>query len=98
MQKDPRRKFRAWRARYGDVFSLYLAGQLVVVLNGYDVIKEALVKMADAFSNRPILLTLEKIDQHRGKGSLSLWLCFSFFCPEHDFIPHQHPKTINTFF
>lgn len=52
MKKDPRQQFAAWRRQYGDVFSLYLGSQLVVVLNGYKVIKDALVKHADAFSDR----------------------------------------------
>lgn len=34
--------------------SLYLGDALVVVLNGYELIKEALVKNADVFSDRPV--------------------------------------------
>ncbi|PVD29090.1 hypothetical protein C0Q70_11687 [Pomacea canaliculata] len=52
VKSDPRKKFATWRRQYGDVFSLYLGSQLVVVLNGYKVIKDALVKHADAFSDR----------------------------------------------
>nr|KAG5687490.1 hypothetical protein BaRGS_017082 [Batillaria attramentaria] len=36
-----------------DIFSLYMGQQLTVVLNGHKVIKEALVKQADVFSDRP---------------------------------------------
>ncbi|PVD29147.1 hypothetical protein C0Q70_11744 [Pomacea canaliculata] len=53
MKKDTRQQFAAWRRQYGDVFSLYLGSQLVVVLNGYKVLKDALTKNADAFSDRP---------------------------------------------
>ncbi|PVD29106.1 hypothetical protein C0Q70_11703 [Pomacea canaliculata] len=42
MKKDPLEQFAAWRRQYGDVFSLYLGSQLVVVFNGYKVIKDAL--------------------------------------------------------
>ncbi|PVD29099.1 hypothetical protein C0Q70_11696 [Pomacea canaliculata] len=53
LKSDPRQQFTTWRRQYGDVFSLYMGSQLVVVLNGYKVIKDALVKHADAFSDRP---------------------------------------------
>ncbi|KAK7500081.1 hypothetical protein BaRGS_00008628 [Batillaria attramentaria] len=66
LDKDPRPKFREWRRQYGDVFSLYMGGQLVVVLNGYHVIKEALVKHADVFSDRPSSFLNDKIAKNRG--------------------------------
>ncbi|KAL8599602.1 hypothetical protein ACOMHN_024500 [Nucella lapillus] len=43
-----------WR-QYGDVFSLYMGGRLVVVLASYSAIREALVTFADVFSDRPNL-------------------------------------------
>ena len=66
MDKDPRAQFRAWRRQYGDVFSLYMGGRLVVVLNGLPVIKEALVKLADVFSDRPHFFVVDKISKHKG--------------------------------
>ncbi|XP_025098470.1 cytochrome P450 2E1-like [Pomacea canaliculata] len=39
LKSDPRQLFAAWRRQYGDVFSLYVGSRLVVVLNGYKVIK-----------------------------------------------------------
>ncbi|XP_077990654.1 cytochrome P450 2C38-like [Glandiceps talaboti] len=39
--------------KYGDVYSIMFGSYLVVVLNSYDVIKEALVKRADYFNGRP---------------------------------------------
>ncbi|PVD29168.1 hypothetical protein C0Q70_11765 [Pomacea canaliculata] len=56
---DPRQTFAKWRRKYGDVFSLYMGSQLVVVLNGYRILKDVLVKQADSFSDRP-RLTLAK--------------------------------------
>ena len=38
--------------RLGNIFRWYLGNQLIVVLSGYDVIHEALVKKADTFSGR----------------------------------------------
>ncbi|PVD29113.1 hypothetical protein C0Q70_11710 [Pomacea canaliculata] len=67
MKKDPRQQFAAWRRQYGDVFSLYLGSQLVVVLNGYKVIKDTLVKKADVFSHRPDSLLLDIITDSKGK-------------------------------
>ncbi|KAL8575270.1 hypothetical protein ACOMHN_001815 [Nucella lapillus] len=59
--RDPRPQFELWRRDFGDVFSFYMASRLVVVLNGYEVIKEALVKNADVFSIRPSMFVTEFI-------------------------------------
>ncbi|KAK3590997.1 hypothetical protein CHS0354_020355 [Potamilus streckersoni] len=45
--------FRRLRDKYGDVFSLYMGSQLIIVINGYTTIKEALVQNGRVFSNRP---------------------------------------------
>ncbi|XP_025099201.1 cytochrome P450 2B4-like [Pomacea canaliculata] len=66
MKKDPREQFAAWRRQYGDVFSLYLGSQLVVVLNGYKVIKDALVKNPNAFSDRLHTYINDLITDSRG--------------------------------
>jgi hypothetical protein len=66
MEKDPRAKFRAWRERYGDVFCLYMGSRPIVVLSGYDVIKEALVKLGQVFSERPSMFLVEKISRRLG--------------------------------
>ena len=66
MDKDPRAQFGAWRRQYGDVFSLYMGGRLVVVLNGLPVIKEALVSFADVFSDRPHTVTFDRINNNEG--------------------------------
>ena len=53
---DPRdfpKQLQQWREKVGDIFRLRLGSNLTVVLNGYDVIKEALVKEGDNFSDRP---------------------------------------------
>ncbi|CAG5115327.1 unnamed protein product [Candidula unifasciata] len=67
MKEDYRVLFREWRQKCGDLFSLYMAEKLVVVLNGYDVINEALVKRADIFSDRPPILS-DKATGLPGKG------------------------------
>ncbi|XP_077988758.1 cytochrome P450 2F2-like [Glandiceps talaboti] len=43
----------AMSRRYGDVFAMKLGGQLAIVLNSYEVIREAFVKNGGVFSGRP---------------------------------------------
>ncbi|PVD29093.1 hypothetical protein C0Q70_11690 [Pomacea canaliculata] len=69
MKKDPLEQFAAWRRQYGDVFSLYLGSQLVVVLNGYKVLKEALVNNADTFSDRPHLPLMDFATKSKGSDT-----------------------------
>ncbi|XP_069130004.1 cytochrome P450 2H1-like isoform X2 [Argopecten irradians] len=64
--KIPMRTFRKLRKTYGDIFSVRVGTQLIVVLNGYEVIKEALVKRADEFSDRPILYINRVFTRGRG--------------------------------
>ncbi|XP_046580743.1 LOW QUALITY PROTEIN: cytochrome P450 2U1-like [Haliotis rubra] len=63
---DPKLTFRNLRSRYGDIFSVYLFNKPVIVLNGFTVLKDALVKNADVFSDRPYTLLNDFIS--RGKG------------------------------
>ncbi|CAG5121902.1 unnamed protein product [Candidula unifasciata] len=67
MEDNPRPQFQKWREQFGDVFSLNMAGKLVVVLNGFDVLKEAFVKKADVFSDRsPVFF--DQVSGFAGKG------------------------------
>ncbi|KAK6165387.1 hypothetical protein SNE40_022323 [Patella caerulea] len=40
--------------KYGDIFRIYFADQLLIVLNDFESIEEAFVKQQDLFSTRPI--------------------------------------------
>ncbi|KAH9504909.1 Cytochrome P450 2B2 [Bulinus truncatus] len=56
LDSDLRTQFKKWHKELGEIFSLKMAGTsgtLMVVLNGYDVIKDTLVKRAEDFSHRP---------------------------------------------
>ncbi|XP_059157598.1 cytochrome P450 2U1-like [Physella acuta] len=53
LEKNPRKQFERWVKRFGPAFSLRFGMNQVVVLNTYDVLKEALVKQGDHFSDRP---------------------------------------------
>ncbi|XP_064001709.1 cytochrome P450 2H1-like isoform X2 [Pogoniulus pusillus] len=52
--------------KYGPVFTINLGPQKIVVLYGYDVVKEALIDQADTFSGRGILPLVKKL--FRGTG------------------------------
>ena len=54
--------------QYGSVFSFEFATQLIVVLNGYETIYQALVKQGESFNDRPTFLRLFKSALKDGKG------------------------------
>ncbi|XP_068106950.1 cytochrome P450 2C23-like [Hyperolius riggenbachi] len=58
--KDPVNSFVQLGSRYGPVSMVYLGRQRVVVLNGYDVIKEALIDNGDIFTERAKLAIAER--------------------------------------
>nr|XP_033812208.1 cytochrome P450 2G1-like [Geotrypetes seraphini] len=51
---------------YGPVFTVYLGSRRVVVLCGYEAVKEALVDQGEAFSGRGELPTFNKVTQDFG--------------------------------
>ena len=53
--------------KYGDVFTFYMGMRRVVVLNGYDAIREAFVMNSHAFSGRPDLFFVTDINEGYGK-------------------------------
>ncbi|KAL3883906.1 hypothetical protein ACJMK2_030136 [Sinanodonta woodiana] len=64
--RNPLLLFRKWRKQYGDVFSVYMGSQLLIVLNGYTTIKEALVARGNVLSERPHNFLLDKIKDGEG--------------------------------
>ncbi|GFR69070.1 cytochrome P450 1A1 [Elysia marginata] len=51
--ENRRQQMQEWRSTVGDVFRLYMGRQPLVVLCGYSVLKEALIKNGDHFVDRP---------------------------------------------
>ncbi|XP_066275691.1 cytochrome P450 2U1-like [Branchiostoma lanceolatum] len=51
--RAPHRKLTAWRRQYGDVFTVRMGMEDVVVLNGYTAVKDALVDRSELFASRP---------------------------------------------
>ncbi|XP_050392965.2 cytochrome P450 2B4 [Patella vulgata] len=72
---DVRIATRKLRKQYGDIFSVYFGPRLFIFINGYDLIKDALVKRADVFSNRPSMFMNDMINQKKGivLSSGQLW-------------------------
>ncbi|XP_069510660.1 cytochrome P450 2B15-like isoform X2 [Ambystoma mexicanum] len=52
--------------KYGDVYTVYLGPKPVVVLFGYNVLKDALLGQADDFSGRAILPVFDRIFHRKG--------------------------------
>ncbi|XP_013073177.2 cytochrome P450 2J2-like [Biomphalaria glabrata] len=67
LKTDRRPKFKQWREQCGDMFSVYLGSQLLVVINDFQLIKETFVKRADEFSDRPVSF-LDKMTGQQGRG------------------------------
>uniref|UniRef100_A0ABM5FRH5 unspecific monooxygenase n=1 Tax=Pogona vitticeps TaxID=103695 RepID=A0ABM5FRH5_9SAUR len=69
--------------KYGPVFTVHFRGDPVMVLYGYDVIKEALIDHADEFAPRGPLPLLDKIN--KGKGIIfsngERWKVLRCFAP-----------------
>ncbi|KAI8512180.1 hypothetical protein Bbelb_088190 [Branchiostoma belcheri] len=60
-------KFLDWQKEYGPVTYFRMGMLDAVVLGGYDVIYQALVKQAEAFSSRPVHLAIvSKISNNKG--------------------------------
>ena len=51
--KDVFSVFKNFREKYGDLTSIYVGSQLIIIINGYDTIKDALVKKGKWFNGRP---------------------------------------------
>ncbi|KAK9411045.1 cytochrome P450 2K1-like [Crotalus adamanteus] len=59
--KRPYRTMTEWSKEYGPIFRIKLGFQEMVVLTGYETVKEALVNQADTFADRPFVPIFEDI-------------------------------------
>ena len=67
VEPDMRKFLRKYRKKYGDIYSLYLGTKLVIVIAGYEKIKEAFVKNGKFFDDRPHDTIIESFVKGRGK-------------------------------
>ncbi|KAJ6651183.1 hypothetical protein lerEdw1_021217 [Lerista edwardsae] len=58
--KRPHRTMQKLSKQYGPVFRIQMGFQKMVVLIGYETVKEALVNKADAFAERPVVPIFEE--------------------------------------
>lgn len=63
---------------YGNVFSLFVGSQLVVVLNGYEAVRDALSNHPEVFSDRPDIPTISIMTKRKGNGMF--WSLLSIMC------------------
>lgn len=54
---------------YGNVFSLFVGSQLVVVLNGYEAVRDALSNHPEVFSDRPDIPIISIMTKRKGSGT-----------------------------
>ncbi|XP_056344225.1 cytochrome P450 2K6-like [Oenanthe melanoleuca] len=64
--KRPYRTYLQLSKKYGPVFSVQLGHRKIVVISGYETVKEALVNQADAFSERPKIPIFEDLTKGNG--------------------------------
>ena len=72
--------------RYGNVYSLLFGSKKVVVLNSYEVLKEALVTKAADFSTRPDDIMIRDVVQRKGAEQMASrrrWFGFVSTCLLH---------------
>ncbi|XP_040204248.1 cytochrome P450 2K1-like isoform X1 [Rana temporaria] len=64
--KRPYRTFLELAKKYGSVFSVQIGTQKMVVLCGYETVKDALINHAEEFSERPYIPIFQDVTQGHG--------------------------------
>ncbi|XP_031959838.1 cytochrome P450 2K1-like [Corvus moneduloides] len=64
--KRPYRTYLQLSKKYGPVFSVQMGHRKIVVISGYETVKEALVNQADAFAERPKVPIFEDLTKGNG--------------------------------
>uniref|UniRef100_A0A671SIX4 Cytochrome P450, family 2, subfamily U, polypeptide 1 n=1 Tax=Sinocyclocheilus anshuiensis TaxID=1608454 RepID=A0A671SIX4_9TELE len=65
---------------YGNIFSIFVGPQLMVVLTGYETVWDAMLNHPEVFSDRPQIPLVTIITKRKGKIS-SHWIVFALYGP-----------------
>ncbi|KAI8489154.1 cytochrome P450 2 sub U member 1 [Branchiostoma belcheri] len=71
--RAPHLKLTAWRRQCGDVFTVRMGMEDVVVLNGYAAVKDALVDRSELFASRPANCLLDVLSGGGKDLGLARW-------------------------
>ncbi|XP_062621581.1 cytochrome P450 2C28-like [Saccostrea cucullata] len=68
-------KFEEYKNKYGDVFSLVTGSKVLVVVSGYDTLRDVFIKHGDVVSERPNIFITTEIGKKKGLSTASgaLW-------------------------
>ena len=89
----PHLVFHEAAKKYGNIVSIKIGRELMIILNGYDVIHQALVKQADSFSNRVNYLPAFKYLLKDGGGK-QIWNLFIYYLSKGKLIHIQGRKFV----
>jgi hypothetical protein len=59
--------FMEYRQKYGDIFSLITGSRVLVVVSGYDTLREIFIKHGDVVSERPDMFITRVMGNFKGK-------------------------------
>ncbi|KAM5165068.1 cytochrome P450 2C5-like [Mantella aurantiaca] len=65
--KKPYKTFYELFKKYGPVYSIQIGGEKMVILSGYETVKDALVNHADEFSDRPAIPLFHEATKGHGE-------------------------------
>ncbi|CAH2245821.1 cytochrome P450 2K4-like [Pelobates cultripes] len=65
-KQKPHLTFQELAEEYGPVYSMQMGPEKIVVLCGYEAVKDALVNYAEEFSERPVIPMMEKVTKGHG--------------------------------
>ncbi|KAM4042301.1 cytochrome P450 2C5-like [Anomaloglossus baeobatrachus] len=62
----PQKSLMEMSKKYGPIFTVYLGAERLVILSGYDTVKDALVNHSEEFAGRPITAIGSKVSDNHG--------------------------------